>query len=204
MNYFRTIPVGRTSARVSINEETKLKADNTTAEKYLSHTISADPHFISEIFYLNCYAHSIGLSPLMSTHSRLEGDISEMQRQVDRINSTDNWRQSPHAALFQAALERTKLQIEETQALEATMDALMWDRMAQEKTLDFLGFVADWLLRLVDKRHQHPRRTLQMPLNEEVPIEWRTLPEFLFEIITDHLLYVMRDDTVDFADMLTK
>lgn len=192
VNYFRTVPVGRTTPRISLAEETKLKADNNIAEQYFSHTFSGDPHFISEIFFLNSYAHSIGLSPLMSTHSRLEGDVTEMQRQVDRINSTDNWRQSPHAALFQAALERTKLQIEETQAMEATMDALMWDRVTQEKTLDFLGFVANWLLRLADERHEHPRRTVHMPLREDVPIEWRTLPQFLFEIITDHLLYVMR------------
>lgn len=86
------------------------------------------------------------------------------------------------------------------------MDALMLDRMAQEKTLDFLGFVANWLLRLVDERHEHPRRTIHMPLREDVPIEWKTLPQFLFEIITDHLLYVMRYNNprqIGCSDMLT-
>ena len=128
----------------------------------------------------------------MQAHSRIEGDLQEMQRQVDRINATDNWRASPHAALFTAALERTKLQIEELSSLEATMDALMYDRISQEKSLDFLGFVANWLLRLVDQRQLHPAKTLQLPLSEEVPIEWKCLPQFLFEIITDHLLYIMR------------
>ena len=128
----------------------------------------------------------------MQTHTRLEGDLNEMQRQVDRINATENWRATPHAALFAAALERTKIQIEETAALEATMDALMYDRVSQEKSLDFLGFVANWLLRLVDERHLHPAKTLSLPLNEQVPIEWKCLPQFLFEIITDHLLYIMR------------
>lgn len=128
----------------------------------------------------------------MQTHSHLEGDISEMQRQVDRINATDNWRQTPHAALISAALERTKKQIEETASLEATMDAVMYDHVSQEKNLDFLGFVANWLLRLVDEGHLHPTKTIQLPLKDEVPMEWRCLPQFLFEIITDHLLYVMR------------
>jgi ubiquitin conjugation factor E4 B len=115
-----------------------------------------------------------------------------MQRQVDRINATDNWRSTPHAALFTAALERTKNQIEETASLQATMDALMFDRLSQEKSIDFLGFVANWLLNLVDERHLYPRKTLQLPLKEDVPIQWRCLPQFLFEIITDHLCYIMR------------
>jgi ubiquitin conjugation factor E4 B len=193
VNYFRTIPVGRTTPRIVLGDETKLKADNTTAEEYLSRTTKdVDPHFISEIFFLNCYAHSIGMGPAMQTHSRLEGDLAEMQRQVDRINAIENWRSTPHAALFAAALERTKAQLEETASLEAAMDAAMYDRVNQEKSLDFLGFVANWLLRLVDARHLHPAKTLRLPLKEEVPMEWRCLPQFLFEIIADHLLYIMR------------
>jgi ubiquitin conjugation factor E4 B len=193
VNYFRTIPVGRKTPRVVLTEETKLKADNNVAEEYLAHTVKdVDPHFISEIFFLNSYAHSVGMGPAMQTHQRLEGDITDMQRQVDRINATNNWRQSPHAALYSAALERTKKQIEEAASLEATMDAVMYDRLSQEKSLDFLGFVANWLLRLADERHQHPAKPISLPLREDVPIEWRCLPQFLFEIITDHLLYVMR------------
>jgi ubiquitin conjugation factor E4 B len=193
VNYFRTIPVGRKTPRIVLTDETKLKADNNLAEEYLSHTIrDVDPHFISEIFFLNAFAHNVGTGPAMQTHRRLEGDIAEMQRQVDRINATDNWRQSPHAALYSAALERTKKQIDDAASLEATMDAVMYDRLSQEKSLDFLGFVANWLLRLADQRHQHPTQTISLPLKEDVPIEWRCLPQFLFEIITDHLLYVMR------------
>jgi ubiquitin conjugation factor E4 B len=193
VNYFRTVPLGRKTPRVDLKDETKLKADQNVAEEYFSHTLKdVDPHFISEIFFLNSYAHSVGLVPAMQMHMRLEGDISEMQRQVDRINATNNWRTSPHAALFSAALERTKKQIEEANSLEAAMEAVMYDRLAQEKSLDFLGFVANWLLRLADEKHAHPQKTIHLPLREDVPIEWRCLPQFLFEIITDHLLYVMR------------
>lgn len=193
IDYFRTIPVGRKIPRVDLKDETKLKAEQNVADEYFSHTIKdIDPHFISEIFFLNCYAHSVGMVPAMQIHMRLEGDISDMQRQVDRINATNNWRTSPHAALFSAALERTKKQIEEAHSLGAAMEAVMYDRLAQEKSLDFLGFVANWLLRVADEKHLHPQKTIQLPLREEVPIEWRCLPQFLFEIITDHLLYVMR------------
>jgi ubiquitin conjugation factor E4 B len=192
--YFRTIPIGRETPRINLSEETKLKADNNTAEEYFTSHVqkNIDPHFITEIFFLNSFAHSLGSGPAMLTHSRLPGDITEMQRQVDRIQNTENWRNSPHAALFSAALERTKVQIEEAAALEATMDAVLWDRVAQEISLEFLGFVANWLLRVADPAHVHPMTMISLPLPEDVPIEWRTLPQFLFEIITDHLLYVMR------------
>jgi ubiquitin conjugation factor E4 B len=89
-------------------------------------------------------------------------------------------------------LERTRKQIEEAEGLEAAMDAVLWDRVAQEKSLDFLGFVASFLVRVADPRHEHPQRRVELPLPAEVPIEWRVLPQFLFEIITDQLLYVMR------------
>ena len=75
------------------------------------------------------------------------------------------------------------------------MNVVLWDRIAQEKSLDFLGFVANWLLRVADGRHEHPQRMIELPLLQEVPIEWRTLPQFLVEIITDHLLYAMRYNT---------
>jgi len=135
------------------------------------------------------------MGPALVTHVQLPSNIAEMQRQVDRIQNTENWRSSPHAALFSAALERTKVQIEEAASLEATMNVVLWDRIAQEKSLDFLGFVANWLLRVADGRHEHPQRMIELPLLEEVPIEWRTLPQFLVEIITDHLLYAMRYNT---------
>jgi len=193
VNYFRTIPIGRTAPRVVITEETKLKADQTTADEFLSHKITnVEPHFISEIFFLNCFAHSVGLGPAMSVHHRLDETVNDLQRQIDRINSNPSWRQSPHAALFAAALDRTKKQMDENASLEATMDAVMYDRLSQEKSLDFIGFVANWLLRLVDEKHLHPAQTLKLPLPEDIPIEWRCLPQFLFEIITDHLLYTMR------------
>jgi len=132
------------------------------------------------------------MGPALLTHTQLPSNIAEMQRQVDRIQNTENWRSSPHAALFSAALERTKVQIEEAASLEATMDVVLFDRVTQEKSLEFLGFVANWLLRVADCRHEHPQRMIELPLPEQVPIEWRTLPQFLVEIITDHLLYTMR------------
>lgn len=128
----------------------------------------------------------------MQAHLRCEGEISDMQRQIDRVTQTENWRQAAHAALLSAVIDRTKKQIELVSSLEATMEAVMYDRISQEKSLDFLGFVANWLLRLVDERHAHPTNLIKLPLPEEVPIEWRCLPQFLFEIITDHMLYVMR------------
>jgi ubiquitin conjugation factor E4 B len=184
--------LGRLTPRINITEETKLNADAPTAEQFLSQKITDIPHFITEIFFLNAYAHSIGLGPAMATHRHLETDITEMEAQIERITGTENWHNSPHAAIISAALERTKRQMEKTAAYEATMDAVMYDRLAQEKSLDFLGFVTNWLLRLVDERKGHPVRTLRLPLEEQVPIEWRCLPQFLFEIITDHMLYVMR------------
>jgi ubiquitin conjugation factor E4 B len=193
IDYFRIIPIGRNSPRIDLKEETKLKADHIIAEEYLSKTTKqVDPHFISEIFFLNSYAHSIGMGPIMQTHSRLEGDLQEMQRQVDRFNAVQDWRNSPQAALFSAALARTKAQIEETASLEAAMDAVVYDRVNQEKSLDFLGFVANWLLRLVDSKHLHPKIMIKLPLSDQVPVSWRALPQFLFEIITDHLLHLMR------------
>jgi len=84
------------------------------------------------------------------------------------------------------------------------MDVVLFDRVTQEKSLEFLGFVANWLLRVADCRHEHPQRMIELPLPEQVPIEWRTLPQFLVEIITDHLLYTMRFNALEFEGRLMR
>jgi hypothetical protein len=189
VNYFRTIPIRRTTPRIVLTDETKFGANN-LVDNHLSRPITGrDPHFICEIFFLNGYAHWIGLGPAIRHHSQLKGYMTEMQCELSNVIKTTRSSQNEGDPVMETA-ERIRGQIQEVSAHEAAMDCVM--SCDQQLNLDFLGFVANWLLRLADRRHEHADTVITLPLNKDIPTEWLSLPQFLMEIISDHLVYMMK------------
>ena len=83
--------------------------------------------------------------------------------------------------------------MEETVALIATMNCVLYDPDNQEKSFTFLVFLSNWLLRLLDnQRCLYPVRMIQLSVKKEVPDKWRRIPEFLIEIITDQFSDIAR------------
>jgi len=60
------------------------------------------------------------------------------------------------------------------------------------RTLTFSGFVASWLVRIVDPRGQHPAVSIELPLPKEVPPTFAALPELLVEDILDFSIFLLR------------
>ena len=60
------------------------------------------------------------------------------------------------------------------------------------RTLTFSGFVASWLVRIVDPRGQHPAVNIELPLPKEVPPTFAALPELLVEDILDFSIFLLR------------
>jgi ubiquitin conjugation factor E4 B len=139
-------------------------------------------HFISEIFFLNSYARWIGLGPAMQSYSLLKAEIAEMHR-------TEN---AADAVLSMTMVEGLRTQLQEARMLEVAMNSVLRNSLDQKGALNFLRFVTNWLLRLVDKRHEHPAETVVLPLQEDIPFEWQSLPQFLIEIVTDYFIHMMK------------
>jgi hypothetical protein len=144
--------------------------------------------FISEIFFLNSYALWIGLGPTIQNHAQLKLYIYELQRESDSIRRAKKRHTESDDAMIQHDLLRKQLQ--EMSLLKAVMDSVLDCDL--QASLDFLVFLANWLLRLADERHEYPGKTITLPLKEDVSIEWLSLPQFLIEIITDYYVYMKK------------
>lgn len=184
MNYFRTIPFGRNTPRIVLTDETKFGSDGRMDEHLLRiREIEVDRrHFISEIFFLNSYARWIGLGPAMQGYASLKAEISELRRIKNAVN----------AALSMTVVDSLRRQLQEASTSDMAMNSVLQNSLDQKGALNLLGFTANLLLRLVDKRHEHPTKTIVLPLPEEIPIELRSLPQFLIEIITDYFIHIMK------------
>jgi hypothetical protein len=190
VNYFRTIPFGRTTPRIVLTDEATLgSVDRMDEYRSQDATVEDDrSRFITEIFFLNSYARWIGLGPTIQNHAQLKLYINELQRESDSISRAKKRRTESDDAMIQHDFLRKQLQ--EMTLLKASMDCILDCDL--QASLDFLGFLANWLLQLVDERHEHPGKTITLPLKEDVSIQWLSLPQFLVEIITDYYVYLKR------------
>jgi ubiquitin conjugation factor E4 B len=95
-------------------------------------------------------------------------------------------------------------------ALQLAYRTQLFDAELVFQSIGFINFVSTWLIRLVDPRRSHPAvevscvpsfcasSTLhfgfRLPLPNDVPMAFRTLPELIIEDIVDYLLFVARCD----------
>jgi ubiquitin conjugation factor E4 B len=189
VNYFRIIPFGRSAPRITLADEATFGSDD-RLDQDLSQITNIDDdrsHFISELFFLTSYARWIGLRPVIQCHAQVQLYINELQRESDSSSRAKKRRTELDDGINRRDFIRRQLQ--EMSLLKAAMDCVLDCDLPA--TLNFLGFLATWLLRLADERHEHPGKTIRLPL-KDVSFEWISLPQFLIEIITDYFIHMMR------------
>jgi ubiquitin conjugation factor E4 B len=82
-------------------------------------------------------------------------------------------------------------------------DAALLNKDIIQKNISFLSFSMTWLVRLVDPRHAHPAQMISLPLPDDAPMNFRMLPEYLLENISDYLEFVVKHappETLDKSD----
>lgn len=87
----------RRNPRVDMSDETKLNADQATAEAFYGRKLDGESNFISEIFFLTLAAHHYGLG---ATNSKLkdldreikhvEGVIKQIEEQLGKLQSVSH------------------------------------------------------------------------------------------------------------------
>ena len=77
----------RRSPRVDIMDETKINADQNTADRYYANKVEGPPNFISEIFFLTVAAHHYGLEAASSKLVQLQRDLKYMEKRLGEIES---------------------------------------------------------------------------------------------------------------------
>ncbi|WVQ80243.1 hypothetical protein IAT38_002348 [Cryptococcus sp. DSM 104549] len=179
----------KTSKRVSIIDETKIKAAKEEADEYFGSVMEVDtkPNFISDLFFLiNAFIH-LGLVKTVGTRTRAEKNMSEMDKELKRAEaSRGDW--AGNAAL-------------EAQGEASIKKLKLLDPANIRMNVSFLSFLMTWLIRLVDPTHQYPSRPISLPLPDEAPIAFRMLPEYLFENVAEYFDFLAKYDPDALEDL---
>ncbi|OCF33004.1 ubiquitin-conjugation factor E4 B [Kwoniella heveanensis BCC8398] len=194
------------SKRVNIIEETKIKATKEEADAYFGDAMEVDAksNFISDLFFFtNAFLH-LGLIKTIGTRTRAEKNMSEIEKELKRAEATrPTWAGNPAMETQgEATIKKFKADIATLHASLHAYDTQLLDPALVRLNVSFLGFLMTWLVRLVDPRHQHPATPISLPLPTESPLEFRMLPEYLFDNIAEYFDFLARynPDALDDID----
>lgn len=146
------------SPRVDIKDETKLNADEATAEKFYSQKQTGESNFISEAFFLTLAAHHYGSEAANSQLKNLDRDIKHIEKNLKLMEAErEKVANSPHQlARFEELLKRHTNVLEKTIALKYAIEGVLLDERMQGTSLRFMRYVAVWLLRLATRSNYKP------------------------------------------------
>ena len=183
--YFRRQP------RVDIKDETKINADQATADSFYSQKAEGQSNFISEIFFLTVAAHHYGID---AAHQRLEGlkrDIKHFESQLEKFEAErPKYEYNPSALQrFDEALKKQKDMIEKVHCTYYAIEGILLDELSQARSMSFMRYVIVWIIRLVSGV-DFPRQNFTLPLPPEQPDIFKCLPQYFVEDIVDHFKFV--------------
>nr|CAG8451270.1 10049_t:CDS:10 [Entrophospora candida] len=192
----------RKSKRIDISQATKINANQQDSESYYSSSLENTnaPNFISEIFFLTIAIHHYGPLHCFEKYNNLIRDLSELQKQYDRMKAEQaNWigvsLLDYSALLNEGLLKRCKEQLEEWASHKFVYDSQLLNSFALSHSFQFYNLVMNWVLRIVDPEKKHPQKQIQLPLPPNPPEKFTMLPEYIIEDITEFFLFVSKYNT---------
>ncbi|KAJ6439496.1 ubiquitin fusion degradation protein 2 [Purpureocillium lavendulum] len=191
VKYFKRQP------RVDIKDETKLNADQATADKYYAEKEEGESNFISEAFFLTLAAHHYGSEALNSQLKNIDREIKYLEKNIKAMEAErPKVANSPHQLrLFEETLRRHTNVLEKTIALKYAIEGALLDERMQSTSLRFMRYVAVWLLRLVTGSDYKPGKeieSIKLPLSAEHSEAFACLPEYALQNIVDNFKFVFR------------
>lgn len=154
----------RHSKRLDVAEETKIHAEKAEADEYFGHAMDTDskPGFIPDIFYLLNHMHHLGTIKTISTRTKLERNINDLEKELKRLEGMrGQWAGNPTAeAQGEAAIKKYKGDLATIHASIHAYDTQLLDPAMVRLNVTFCGFLMNWLLRMVDPEHAHPQKPI--------------------------------------------
>ncbi|CAO1628196.1 unnamed protein product [Jaminaea pallidilutea] len=185
----------RRQKRYDTSTLTRLNASEAEAKGWADSAadVDAQPNFITEVFFLVLRMTNLGPGKAIRSHGEREEDIRRMNRKVketEELRST--WASTPQAPQYEAYIKRAQAEVDKMSAENHASATQLLDDGFIDRLVHLTGFTMTWLVRLADPRAQHPHQTVSLPLPQEVPENFRMLPEHIFEDICDILLFLAR------------
>ncbi|KAG8688853.1 hypothetical protein FRC08_011233 [Ceratobasidium sp. 394] len=191
------------SSRVNLAEETRLKATQEEVsawEKRVTQGGVVPQNFISDIFFLCAGFNHLGIVRTIGTHDEILKHLHEIDKWLETAEAVE-LPVGPQRAVYQARVDRVKADKAKFQQEQYAYEVQLFDPEITSRNLAFTNFLMAWVMRLVDPTHQHPSKTISLPLPEDIPEDFRMLPEYFVEDIVDYYLFIMRSrpDLIDIS-----
>ncbi|KAI1000314.1 Ubiquitin conjugation factor [Podosphaera aphanis] len=189
INYLRRNP------RVCIKEETKLNADQNSSDIYYDVALNGSSNFISEVFFLSLAAHHYGSGGVISMLKSLEKDIGYFEEKIAQLElERPKFSHTPEVlARFEEQLKKFRGILSKSCSIKYACQAILFDRVMQEKSLLFMRYVTVWLLRIATGTDYIPGKTIQLPLSPNIPDAFKYLPEYTLEGIVASFIFIFRN-----------
>ncbi|KAI1311747.1 ubiquitin elongating factor core-domain-containing protein [Xylaria venustula] len=188
LDYLRRTP------RVNMSDETKLNADQATSDAFYNDKVEGSSNFISEIFFLTLAAHHYGLGATNSKLKDLDKDIKYVEKVIKQMEEelpkvqNDPFRSAVAKQHIQTAVNTVEKYI----ALKHAIQAVVLDQGMQTLSLQFMRYVAVWLLRTASKTDYKPGKQISLPLSSERPPAFSCLPEYALQDVVENFKFVFR------------
>ncbi|KAI1106443.1 ubiquitin conjugation factor E4 [Jackrogersella minutella] len=182
----------RRNPRVDMSDETKLNADQATADAFYKAHVPGSSNFISEVFFLALAAHHYGLGATNSKLKDLDKDIKYLETLIKKLEAElprlqndplnlANMRHQHQVAINSA---------EKAMALKYAIQGVVLDESIQTLSLQFMRYVSVWLLRVAGGTDYKPGQDFRIPLPVDRPDAFSCLPEYALQDVVENFKFV--------------
>ncbi|KAI0913526.1 ubiquitin fusion degradation protein 2 [Ustulina deusta] len=188
LDYLRRTP------RVDMSDETKLNADQATSDAFSNNKVEGSSNFISEVFFLTLAAHHYGLGATNSKLKDLDKDIKYVEKVIKQMEEELPKVQSDplRSAMVKQHIQTAVNTVEKYIALKHAIQAVVLDQGMQTLSLQFMRYVAVWLLRTASKTDYKPGKQISLPLSADRPPAFSCLPEYALQDVVENFKFVFR------------
>ncbi|XP_055958481.1 ubiquitin conjugation factor E4 B [Patella vulgata] len=157
-----------------------------------------DPKFPTQCFFLTLYSHHLSIIPIIVKYLRRIRFVRQLSHNIDELERLKSqWEKTAASARNQQLLKTWKSQIQRLQKSKLCADAGVLDPLLLQRCLQCYSQVADYLLSLADPQ----RSSSSLPNLSDVPMQFRALPEYFLEDLTDFLLFVLQNQPAVLEDI---
>ncbi|KAF7197645.1 Ubiquitin conjugation factor E4 [Pseudocercospora fuligena] len=181
----------RRNPRVDISDETKINADQQTADNFYSHQAGGTSNFISEAFFLAVAAHHYGTEAAQTNIENIRRNIKYHEKELVAAEAerAKYLNQPAYLARYDEALNKMKKRIDDMWSFIHATQGVLLDDVSQARSMGLMRYVIVWVLRLASRQNL-PKEKLQLPLPAEQPDVFKCLPEYFLEDIVDNFKFI--------------
>ena len=131
--------------------------------------------------------HHLAVLPACRRHLRRQRAHRDLTRMIEHLESHESeWIETPMASRNKGLLKKWREQIKKLENGKACSEVGLLDEELLRGCLKFFGFMARWIMKLVDSS----KKGLSVPLPEKISMEVASLPDYLVSDVAEFLLFV--------------